>query len=72
MTVAKFNKLLDEGVSKQAAQPKQFTKEQQERKWENVDMMPKVEQEREDKPSKPVCNVDAATEESVDEPEKIF
>ena len=70
MTVAKFNKLLDEAVSKQAAQPKQFTKEQQESKWENVDTMPKVKGE--DKPSKPISNVDAATEESVDEPEKIF
>ena len=70
MTVAKFNKLLDEAISKQAAQ-QQFSKEQQESKQENVDTMPKVEQ-GEDEPSKPVCNVDADTKESVDEPEKIF
>ena len=51
---------------------KQFSKEQQESKQENVDTMPKVEEEGEDKLSKPVCNVDADTKESVDEPEKIF
>ena len=72
MTVAKFNKLLDEALSKQAAQQKQFSKEQQESKQENVDPMLNAEQEGEDKPNKPVCNVDADTKESVEEPEKIF
>ena len=72
MTVAKFNKLLDEALLKQAAQQKQFSKEQQESKQENVDPMLNAEQEGEDKPSKPVCNVDADTKESVEEPEKIF
>ena len=72
MTVAKFNKLLDKAISKQPAQQKQFTKEQQESKQENVDTMQKVEQEGEDEPSKPVYNVDADTKESLDEPEKIL
>ena len=72
MTVAKFNKLLDEAQAKAAAKEEEVKNEQEVSKQENVTKSEKDWLEGEDEPSKPIDNVAVDTKTSNDEPKKIL
>ena len=72
MTVAKFNKLLDEAQAKMAAKEEEVMSKNEVSKEEKVTKSEKDQQEGEDKASKPIDTVEPDTKTSKDDPDKIF